>query len=466
MSLKVLTNPDRDRELDDRAFVQIPLLDAATVQRLKEGYWSLAPSGEDGIRLEFLRSDRSIVAAMHELAMDIAGDAITGLFHRHYPVYASFVVKHPGADSDLYLHRDLAVDDERQRRTYAVWIALDDTSPEHDNGVLGFLPGSERFRYGGYGPNATVYWDPYHRWLYSRLRPVTATAGDALVYDGRMLHASDLNRTNAPRMALGCLMAHRDYAPTQVVATGRRHRRLYQVDSSYFVDFQPSDVAVGGMPDRFPLLDEWDEEPPYLPAAIFGAALSAADIAEMAGAREAVVAEDLAHRVDPDLTVETGVPVVFDHTQDVVVTADQVDPHARGGVGIRSLGGAWAEGWSDVDVPGIDGIGHAAGLTRLVVLDRGARTTLPIADAASLVCVEATPTRAGVIVRRAGAATGALAELDIGTSLRIPARSEVDLWNDGPGVLVVVVALATPASDDYPGVDSTAAAAPVGRAVV
>lgn len=440
----VLVDPELDERLARDAIVCVPLVVPAVLERVEAAYWELVPPGESGIVLDYLRRDPVLKRRLAALMEPIWDEVVPRLFVHHYPVYTSFVVKHPGEGSSLYLHRDLHVDDERRRRTYAMWMPLVDTGPELDNGPLAFVPGSEAVRYGSFGPNAVGTFSPYDDDLCERLEPMTVPAGSALVYDARLLHASAPNRTERVRVAVGCLLARRDQPVTQVFATGRRHRRLHEVDRDYFLDHAPADIATEGMPERFPVLEEYDEEPATTTEAVLGPVLGEGAV------RAVVVPEDLravAGARRPLRTRRLGPP---SHRHDLEIAAadlPSVGPTVAGGVAASTghpvgaldlVRGRRRVGAVPAIVP--DPVVPLSGLrtvdATLVVVDAGGRLALtapPSGRRHELVVLECPAVRSGA------ATDGEVAELDLGTALDLPAGADLHLWNEGPGPLVVVV---------------------------
>lgn len=440
-----------DRALDERlardGIVSVPLLDADTLAEVESAYWGLVPSDDDGIVLDYLRDDRRLVRELSELMQPVWERVLPGVLERHYPVYTSFVVKYPGEGSSLFLHRDLCVDDERRRRTYALWMPFTDTGPSLDNGPLAFVRGSERIHYGAFGPNAVGLFSPYDVPLNARLEPFAVRAGTALVYDARLLHASAPNYTDRPRLAVGCLLARRDQPVVQVVATGRRHRVVHEVDRDYFVDHRPRDVARGGMPSGYPVLEEYDEDPPVTAAEVLGGSLDPStvvrevivpdDLEEVAGRRAPLEATDGPrphHRRDLEIraadlppvptTVAGGVAAV--PTDSAPVGATDLFPRRRRPDVVRAI--------PDLVVP-LDWFRTVA--ASLVIVDPEGRVTLTAPEHPrrrwEVVVLECPVVRAGAC------AIDRVVELDLGRRVPLRAGDPVHLWNGGPGPLVVVV---------------------------
>lgn len=443
---RILVDPQRDEELVQRGIVTQALAEPGELAALEAAYWELVPPDESGIVLDYLRPDRGLVRKLAELTEPLWERVVPEVFTHHYPVYTSFVVKYPGEGSSLYLHRDLPVDDERHHRTFAMWMPLTDTGPALDNGPLAFVRGSEHIAYGGFGPNAVGVFSPYDEYLRSRLEPFTVPAGSSLVYDAKLLHASGPNRTDRVRVAVGCLLAHRERPVTQVFATGRRHRQVFAVDRDYFIEHGPADIAAGGVPGRYPLLEEYDEEPARADAEVLGPVLDGPGVV-----RRVVVPGDLVDVAGRCLTLTATTGRRPAPGRDPAITAVDLPaagPTIAGGVGLSVSGGVGAvdvvRGRRRVrplpealpgPVPPLDPLRtHDASL---LVADAGARCTLtapPAARARHEVVVLECP------VVRAGACTvDHVAELDLGLRIPLPPGVDLHLWNDGPGPLVVVV---------------------------
>lgn len=442
----ILRDPALDRRLAADALVAIPLLGAEELREIEAAYWHLVPRNERGIVLDYLRADRGLARELAALMAPVWERVVPQVFTQHYPVYTSFVVKHPGEDSGLFIHRDLHVDDERHRRTFSLWMPFTDTSAELDNGPLAFVRGSEQIRHGAFGPNAVGLFSPYEQALGQRLDPVTVPAGTALVYDAKLLHASAPNRTAAPRLAVGCLLARRDQPVVQVMASGRRHRKVHAVDADYFVEHAPSEIAEHGMPARYAVVDEYDEEPGLTAEAVLGPDLAAvgstrvvivpADLEPLAGERRPLPTRQgrrPRHRVDLAICAADLVP-----PSGAVIRGVELEP--TGSVGMVEL---VRRSRRVAPVPrAVPDLTVSLGPLRtreasLLVLDAGSSAALT-AEVGGRRVIEVTVIE-GPAVRAGACSEDHVAELDLGRVLRLEVGVTVHLWNDGPGPLVLLV---------------------------
>jgi hypothetical protein len=439
-SESVLVDPEADRDLAAKGITTIPLVAAEKLRAIERRYWEIVPSDEQGIVIDFLRADRELKRVLSEMLEEAWDDAVADAFVAHYPIYSSFVVKHPGEDSSLFLHRDLCVDDERARRCFALWMPFVDTGAAIPNGALSFVPESRSIHHGAFGPNAAVNFEPYAAHLAEQLQPMDVPAGSALVYDARMVHASTPNLTSQPRLAIGCLLARRDAPVIQVHATGRRHRRVHQVDRDYFIEHHPEELR-SSMPAKYPVIDEFDELPPVETYDVLGA------LAGPTAVRQVCVPCDVRPRL---LTLEPHPGRSLRpprHRQDLPLSAASCAGSGRG----AWLGIGWVHGAVGVmDLPLLrrrraipaafptDELPRRLGTVRAsaIVLDPRARVGFSVHPSrwttVHLRVVEAPAVTAGV------ATAAGVAEAELGLELAIPA-GPVQIWNEGPGPLLVVI---------------------------
>ncbi|MGN6696385.1 MAG: phytanoyl-CoA dioxygenase family protein [Aquihabitans sp.] len=255
----VLRDPDADRALVEDGFARVPLFDPARLQALWASHQERV-GAEAGITFDTIRPDRSAMRRTTEEAAPLWAEVVDGAFIDHEVIFSAFVVKYPGDFSGMAPHDDRTFVDERTTRSVTVWIPLVDCGPDEDNGWIGVIPGSHRAGTGLSG-TATPDWFARHRRVVTEhLVPVPARAGEAVVWDSRMVHGSPPNRSDQPRPVLVSALVPKGAPLVHVRATSRRGRRIYSVDASFHLDHSPLDVARR-MPDYPVLADVVDPDP-------------------------------------------------------------------------------------------------------------------------------------------------------------------------------------------------------------
>lgn len=455
----MLRDPAADAALADEGHTTMAILSASEVSDLLDAYRGLVPEDEEGVQLDFVREDRDLVRLLSKELQTMLEPRVDELFCDHWPVLTSFIVKHPGPGSDFYLHRDVPVNDERTTRCFTLWIPLVDVGPSHRNGGLGVVPRSEHLPSGQYGFDASILAEPFVGYLHELLQPVDLEAGCGLVYDGRLLHASEENRSDAPRPAIGCLLGRRSEALTHVVPTGRRHRRVYAIDRDFFVQHHPAEIVTQGMPDGYPLVDEYDEED----------ALDADLLQRLLGdvprpRATTPIPADLAARGFPDADTlasrPSGLPEV---RSDLALAAGDLEPLGDRVAGAMVMGSAGGVGHLALVAAGrpvapppavLPPLGRwARGRTTrelaLIAVDPGGRVEIAVpgrfGTRYELAVLEAPQVRAGL------ATPAATTVLEPGRTVDLAPDEGCTLWNGGPGPAVVLLRRTTGRRRSTPG---------------
>jgi len=436
----VLCDPALDAALAADRLVVTPLLDAGEVSELQALHAEFETGDQHGIVLDFMQSDRSIMRALFDRLMPFWDRHLPELFRDHDVIVTSFVTKYPDDDSAMILHSEPTFVDESRHATFNIWIPLVDVGPDTDNGGLQVVPGSAALPVGASGFDTPVLIRPYERYLRDRLVTVAAAAGSAVVYDSRLLHASEPNRSSVPRVALAATVAPRGAELHHVLAVGRRHRVDHVVDRDFFIDVHPNDIAAG-MPARYPVVGEFDDPGTMRPD----------DVARCVDPTstpvpEAVIPPDLVRRDDPAQFAPLGaIPATWvdpGTDRDVDVSALAEDP-------LDGLDAATRVGSVVVTgLDGVDGVEVPTGRARRWWQRRPASRLL-VAGPSSRITLRST--RPGESVKltvlecafvRSGARTAARAvAFDLGVRVSI-GDEPVVVWNDGPGPVIALLEVA------------------------
>ena len=188
-----------------------------------------------------------------------------------------------------------------------IWIPLDDVTAELDNGRLALVEGSERPFGHLTGLNTPSYLDRYYEQLRTAAQPIDTRVGQALIYPSCMLHCSEANRSDQPRVAVAAAVAPADAQLYQVEATGRSGRLLHAVPRGFIVETHPEDLLAGleagGFATRA-VTDDWSIGPEELAAAIPCLGEADSTVAENA----AVVARPAPRWALPDHEADVGAP--------------------------------------------------------------------------------------------------------------------------------------------------------------
>jgi hypothetical protein len=129
----------------------------------------------------------------------IVSDKIDKQFHNIQKIGGTFIVKKQDDSNILHPHQDWNIVDEDYYRSFTVWIALQDTN-DH-NGAMYVLPTSHNWVRGYRHITIPSVYGKIYDLTWSYMKPIHLKAGEALVFDHALVHASKANQSPNLRIA-------------------------------------------------------------------------------------------------------------------------------------------------------------------------------------------------------------------------------------------------------------------------
>jgi hypothetical protein len=110
-----------------------------------------------------------------------------------------YIVKTNQEKERLHPHQDWAFIDEENYRGFNIWIPLVDINEE--NGAIRITPESHLWVNNFRGPKIQDSFTNKQEDIWQNMTTLNLKAGEALIYDARLFHASFPNQTDKPRIA-------------------------------------------------------------------------------------------------------------------------------------------------------------------------------------------------------------------------------------------------------------------------
>jgi hypothetical protein len=237
----VLRDPTLNQELLTNGFVRLPgthLLDDARTE-LRSFFIDEFPGARQGFHNDYFlpHADfrRRASAVMAKLTEPLAERWFAGL----EPFLYTYLTKFATPESTLDEHRDwMYVDEVAGDRSYILYIALDDA--DENNGELQLVPRSHLLDGPPCGTRLIWPWLGHGELLRQHAVPLPLRAGEAAIWDNRLIHMSFENRTTSDRFAIG-LWCHRPERPLAhfLADPSGQEVRQYAVDRDFFVETTP-----------------------------------------------------------------------------------------------------------------------------------------------------------------------------------------------------------------------------------
>jgi hypothetical protein len=238
----------RDRRLE-RAFqrdgyVVVPFVDPSVLDELLEVYRTVGSGIDAGYYASVHSSDDGYKATVDREITQRFWPRLDEILLEHEPIIGAFMVKHPGPGSGVPAHQDWICTDERVAGAINCWVPLTELNDEV--GGFSVLPGSLRYLDGLRGsPSFPTKFDGLGDRIHEELMvDLEVPRGSAVIYDGRLLHATRPNRSDATRVVA--------YLNATIAGTPRRHYfrnedgdiEVYAVADDFHTSF-----SIGQRPD-------------------------------------------------------------------------------------------------------------------------------------------------------------------------------------------------------------------------
>ena len=241
-------DPDMETEFRMKGYVLRPFLDSSEIKKFQDLYETIKPEMPADIYVTVLSQDREYKRRIYEGICEITSRSRQAILPEHDVCITSFAIK--GADSksgSIAFHQDWSFVDTDVHRAVNIWCPLIDVNEQ--NGCLKVIPGSHRlFSCFGISTSLPPPFAPVKNLLDSEFTVKLAVrSGWAVVYDSRLVHGSDENRTHTTRVALICATIPKNTTPRLYYRSKDEPDKLsvFEVNKDFFFDYRPATEPNG-----------------------------------------------------------------------------------------------------------------------------------------------------------------------------------------------------------------------------
>ena len=199
---KIFINPKLQSDIERDGYIIIrDFLDANEVENLIAAQDRLSLAPKDAFHMSNWSKDTEKRTKIYQTIADTLHQKGEAYLHKYKPVLGCFAVKPPcGETSEMDVHQDWALVDESAYRSVSIWAALCDM--DKSNGALEVWRGSHEIVTDPRGQNIPVPFeavkDGIKRHCFTGLE---LKAGDAVIFEHRLVHGSPPNNTQKARRA-------------------------------------------------------------------------------------------------------------------------------------------------------------------------------------------------------------------------------------------------------------------------
>ncbi len=237
-----LRDRELDRQLEDLGYVVLPGAAASVVPSLRAAHRQLVGRVPPGFHSTPYTRDPTTRRRVHDRLVQLLGPVVEREVSGARPILGSFVTKRRGSAGRMPPHMDWTFVDEHVAASLNFWVPLEDV--DERNGAMEVLPASHRVvgtirGLGTDNPFAGIEPD-----VARHMVTVPMEAGDVLVHDHRLLHASEPNQSRRARLVAALALVPESTPTIHFRQTGPGELVRYDLDDQFFVDYVYGDEEL------------------------------------------------------------------------------------------------------------------------------------------------------------------------------------------------------------------------------
>lgn len=198
--MKFFKQEELNETFEREGYVIVPFLNEEEIDALTKLYYETHNLNHEGLYASAHSADYDFKKRLNDIILKKMQRSLMLLFDKAQPLGGSYIVKYKGENGSLPPHQDWTIVDENRFFSANIWIPLVDTNEE--NGAISILPRSHDLLKSIRAVNIP---DPFYQitdYVLQHHQTLPMKAGEALIYDHRLLHASNVNKAETPRLAV------------------------------------------------------------------------------------------------------------------------------------------------------------------------------------------------------------------------------------------------------------------------
>lgn len=196
--MHIFKDVELQRKFERDGFVKISLANNEIVQSLSALYKEIQPESYKGFSSTIYNPDIDLKINTSHRISETLHELVEKQFENFRPLGCSFLCKTSGQESFLPVHQDWTIVDESKFISATIWMPLVDTN--ENNGVLKVLRGSHRFSNVLRSPTLPGVFQKISNEIYTQMESLPVKAGEAIVINHALLHASPPNLSGSDRV--------------------------------------------------------------------------------------------------------------------------------------------------------------------------------------------------------------------------------------------------------------------------
>lgn len=200
MKRRIFKSDHLEEEISKYGYVKIPFLNESELEACRDIFNALDPKLNVPFYSSIDSKEISYREEVNRKLHDLLGEKTEALFDQYKTIAHTYIVKIPSPDTKIHLHLDDIHLDQSRFRAVNIWLPLVDVNQV--NGCLRVYKGTHLLPKFHRGFGVEFIYGPYEPLLEEGLIDVPVQAGELVVYDDTLIHASWPNLSNTTRPAI------------------------------------------------------------------------------------------------------------------------------------------------------------------------------------------------------------------------------------------------------------------------
>jgi hypothetical protein len=188
------------KQFEDEGFLKVALLTQKSVQQLLSLFKHYFPDPSADFFSSAYENNFGLKKEISEAIGEIIVPQLEAVFTDYTWFGSAFLSKGNGPRSEMPMHQDWTMVDEKKFIALNIWTPLHQTT--EDNGTLEVIKGSHLWHQALRAPSLPFYFEGFQYLLKEKLTVISAMPGEAIVLNQAIIHSSKPNKTDSLRVAI------------------------------------------------------------------------------------------------------------------------------------------------------------------------------------------------------------------------------------------------------------------------
>lgn len=200
MIAPIFIDPTLQKQFETAGYVQLELMPQEDVAHLRACYAQYFPDSPAAFHSSSYLADYQQKKEISDAIVSILAPRLAAIFQNYTVFGSAFLTKNVGNHGQMPMHQDWTIVDEREAVAVNIWTPLQDTNAQ--NGSLQVLEGSHAFLPVLRAPTLPFFYEPYQAEIRAHLHLLDVKAGEAVILNQALIHASPPNLSDQVRLAI------------------------------------------------------------------------------------------------------------------------------------------------------------------------------------------------------------------------------------------------------------------------